>query len=152
MIRAAASVVIERPIDEVFAFMADFENDRRWRSDVVEIARVSGDVAGPGARYHQVVRPGSRPVELDFETSDVDPGRRLRFRSTSGPAHVEGAYTFEPAGAGTRVAFLSEIRPRGILRLAEQSLGRAIQGGSEVDLRRLKAVLESRGVRRRGGA
>lgn len=48
---ASRSVVINRPIAELFAFFADAENDPRWRSGVREIKR-HGEL-GVGTRYHQ---------------------------------------------------------------------------------------------------
>ena len=35
--RFGATIVIDRPIDEVFAFLADGENDKRFSSRIVEI-------------------------------------------------------------------------------------------------------------------
>ncbi|HSC74125.1 MAG TPA: SRPBCC family protein [Gaiellaceae bacterium] len=51
---AENTVVINRPRPEVFAFVADHENDPRWRSGVVDIKRASGE--GQGAIYTQGVK------------------------------------------------------------------------------------------------
>src|SRR5204862_134260 len=37
------TVVINRPIGEVYAYVADKENDAEWRPAVVEISKESGD-------------------------------------------------------------------------------------------------------------
>ena len=48
MPKATNEITIDRPIEEVFAFLGDAENDTKWRSGVLDIKRVAG--AGLGAR------------------------------------------------------------------------------------------------------
>ena len=58
------TITIARPVGDVFAFLADAENDKLWRPGVVEIARTGGQ--GVGTTYHQVVSgpgdDGSMPI------------------------------------------------------------------------------------------
>ena len=46
---AENSIVIEKPRSEVFAFVANHENDKLWRPGVLDIERASGE--GRGAIY-----------------------------------------------------------------------------------------------------
>jgi uncharacterized protein YndB with AHSA1/START domain len=61
MAHAKNEVLIERPIADVFAYLADGENNTRWRSGILEVARTS-EGNGLGAAYRQVVsvRTGGR--------------------------------------------------------------------------------------------
>jgi hypothetical protein len=71
-------VVIQRPIDQVFAFafVADGENDRQWRPAVLDVKRERGE--GVGAVYRQGVKgPFGRRVPADYEVTALEPGRRL---------------------------------------------------------------------------
>jgi hypothetical protein len=45
------SVMIKRPIEETFAFLANLENDVKWHSAFVEVRKTSGDSPGVGARF-----------------------------------------------------------------------------------------------------
>ena len=74
------TVVINRPRPEVFAFVADHENDPRWRSGVVDIKRASGE--GQGAIYTQGVKgPMGRRIDADFEvTVSPNPGGIKEYR------------------------------------------------------------------------
>ena len=62
--RQRQTVQIGRHPEAVFAFLARGENDARWRPNVLDVARVSGE--GVGARYKQGLKgPGgaaSRPT------------------------------------------------------------------------------------------
>ena len=126
MAQAEHSVTIDRPIDEVFAFLADGENDPRWRSGVLDVERVAGD--GVGARYRQGVKgPMGRRVAADYEVTEFAPPRALGFRATAGPVRPEGRYELEPAGAGTRVRFTLRCTPRGVARLMTPMVARTMR-------------------------
>lgn len=140
---AANETVVERPAAGVFAFLADAENDAAWRPGVLDIARVSGDRPGPGARYRQGVRgPGGRRIDADIETTAYEPDRLIGFRATAGPVRPQGRYELEPDGAGrTRVHFALEAELRGVKVVMAPAVRRAMAG--EVGhLENLKRVLE----------
>jgi uncharacterized membrane protein len=139
MPEAEHSVTVERPVEEVFAFLADAENDPRWRSGVLDIERVAGD--GVGARYRQGVKgPMGRRVSGDFEITEYAPPRAIGFRATAGPVRPEGRYELEPAAGGTRVRFSLSCQPRGLARLITPMVARTMR--SEVQaLDRLPAAM-----------
>jgi uncharacterized membrane protein len=126
MPEAQHSVTVQRPIEEVFAFLADAENDPRWRSGVLDIARVDGD--GVGARYRQGVKgPMGRRVAADFEVTEYEPPRAIGFRATAGPVRPEGRYVLEPADGGTRVRFSLSCTPSGAARLMTPMVARTMR-------------------------
>ena len=85
------TITIARPAGDVFAFLADAENDKLWRPGVVEIARTGGQ--GVGTTYHQVVSgPGGRRVDADIEITEFLPDERIAFRTTKGPIRPTGSY------------------------------------------------------------
>ena len=57
MPHAENTVTIDRPIEDVFAYLADGTNNPHWRSGVVSIERASGDV-GQRARGQGLQRGG----------------------------------------------------------------------------------------------
>jgi uncharacterized membrane protein len=127
---AEHTVTVERPIEEVFAFLADGENGPRWRSGVLDVERVSGE--GVGTRYRQGVKgPMGRRVAADYEVTEYAPPRALAFRATAGPVRPEGRYELEPAGAGTAVRFALECTPTGFARLMSPMVAKAMR--SEVE-------------------
>ena len=98
MPRAERTVTINRPVDEVFRFVADGRNAPHWRSGVLDVALVSGD--GLGARYSQGVRgPGGRRIAADYEITEYEPDAKIGFRATAGPVRPTGSFTFESMGA-----------------------------------------------------
>jgi uncharacterized membrane protein len=138
MSSAENSIVIQRPVEEVFAFVADGENDLRWRPGLLDVTRVS-DTA-----YKQGVKgPFGRRVDADYEWTSVEPNRRLEFRTIAGPVRPTGRWDFAPAEDGsTRVTFRIDYEPRGLGRLMSPMVARNMR--SEVaHLDDLKRVLEA---------
>ncbi len=140
MIEFTTSVEIGRPAAEVYAFLADSENDREWRSHLLEIERIGDDPP----TYRQVMELLGRHIESTFEVHELDDERRIAYRSLTGPADVQASYTLDPAGDGaTRLTFSGAMRPKGALRFAERALAPLVRHGGEHDLHRLKAYLEA---------
>jgi uncharacterized protein YndB with AHSA1/START domain len=137
---AERSIVINRPVAEVFAFFADAENDPRWRPAVMEIRR-EGPV-GVGARYEQkVAGPGGRAVPADIEVTEYEPESRVAFRVVAGPVRPEGEYRFAPVAEGTQVTFALRCELSGLKKL----MGRPVQKSMDSEMANLdkaKAVLE----------
>jgi uncharacterized protein YndB with AHSA1/START domain len=138
---ATNELTIERAPDEVFAFVADGENDTRWRPAVADVAHVSGQ--GVGAVYRQGMKgPMGRRVAADYRITAYEPARLLAFEVTAGPVRPRGRYELAPTPTGTRLRFSLEADLAGPKKLL---MGRQVERAmkSEVgNLERLKAVLE----------
>jgi uncharacterized membrane protein len=140
---ATGTVVIDRPITQVFAFFADAENDPQWRSGVREIKR-EGEL-GVGARYHQRVNgPAGRAITADIEVTAYEPETHVAFQGTAGPVRPHGDYMFHDAGDSTEVTFTLDAALTGFKKFF---MGNAVQKTMDDEvaaLARAKVVLESR--------
>jgi len=142
MPKANSEIVINRPRDEVFAFLGDPENDPQWRSGVLDLKRVSG--SGIGARYTQGVKgPGGRRISADIEITELTPGEAIAFQTVTGPVRPRGRYLLVAADGGTRVRFELEADVKGLKRLIAPMVQKTMN--NEVrQLDSLKHVLETR--------
>jgi len=139
---AQHSVSIGRPVSEVFAFVADGENARRWRPGVLDVSHQSGE--GLGAIYRQGVKgPGGRRIAADYEVTAFEPDRRIAFRAIAGPVRPTGEYRFAAEGDGATVSFALDATLTGWKRLL---MGRAVQSTMDSEVRNLdtlKSILEA---------
>jgi uncharacterized membrane protein len=142
MPRASNEILIERPPDDVFAFLADPENDPQWRAGVLDLTRVSGE--GVGACYAQGVKgPGGRRIAADIKITELTPGETIAFQTVAGPVRPRGRYRLAVADGGTRVRFELEADVRGFKRLMAPIVQKTMN--EEVgQLTRLKNVIEAR--------
>src|SRR5262245_42028633 len=123
MPQATNTVTIAMPVHDVFGFVADGENASKWRSGVLDIARISGE--GVGAVYKQGVRgAGGRRVEADCRITSLDPDRSFAFETTAGPVRPTGRFEFEPADDGTTVTFALDAELGGLKKLL---MGKMVQ-------------------------
>ncbi len=136
MPRATRSITIDRPVEEVFAFVADGEQCPKWRPGVLDIRRVSGE--GVGTRYAQGVRgPMGRRIAADYEITGWEPNRRIEFRTTAGPVRPHGLYDLEATDAGTRLTFSLDAELGGLRKLF---MGGMVQRTMESEVAALDAV------------
>jgi uncharacterized protein YndB with AHSA1/START domain len=98
-----ASVVIDRPIDEVFRFLADVRNMPQWVSGVTGAAYVDGD-AGLGAAFRITYGQGWRDVELQLEVTDYEAPTRFGMQIVRGPFTFDGRFELAPEAGSTRVS------------------------------------------------
>jgi carbon monoxide dehydrogenase subunit G len=138
---AENSVVVNRPRSDAFEFVANHENDAKWRPGVLDIARASG--AGHGAVYRQGVKgPMGRRIPADFEVTAYEEGSHIAFRTLGGPVRPEGAYRFEDADGGTRVTFSLTADLEGPQKLMAPMVARSMRAQVEA-LPTMKRLLES---------
>jgi carbon monoxide dehydrogenase subunit G len=137
---AENSIVIERSRPEVFAFVAEHENDKAWRPGVLDLERASGE--GRGAVYRQGVKgPFGRRIPADFEVTAYEKDSHIAFRTLGGPVQPEGSYRFEDADGGTRVTFALNADLRGPQKLMAPMVRRSMSS-QVAALENLKSVLE----------
>jgi len=145
--RYGATVVIGRPIDEVFAFLADGENDKRFSSRILEIKKTTDGPPGAGSVYASTAKDGPFKAKHEFELIAFEPPTRIRWteRSKTTPVVVpEGGYDLEPAGDGTRLTFFNVLEGRGLLgRLIAPTALRSARKGADAFAASIKAAVEA---------
>lgn len=142
---AQNSVTINRPVGEVFEFLADGENEKQWRPGVQEMRR-EGGAPGVGTIYRQRVSgPMGRTLDADVEITAFEPDRLIAFHATAGPVRPQGSYALEAAGEGaTRVTFSLDADLSGAMKLMKGKVQKTMD--AEVGtLENLKRVLEGSG-------
>jgi carbon monoxide dehydrogenase subunit G len=117
--RFGATVTIDRPLEEVFAFLADGENDKKFSPRIIEIAKTTDGPPGVGTVYASTAKDGGIKAKHEFELTEFEAPSKIRWKELSkGPVvAVEGGYDMAPAGAGTELTFFNELEGRGFGKL-----------------------------------
>ena len=143
MAKIEASTVINRPIEEVFAFATDYDTHLQWQSGVEEANITTEGPLGVGSQYTYVMQMLGRRLETAGEIIEHDPPNRHGFNATSGPLPMRGAFTFETVDGGTRVTMGAEAELGGFFKLAEPIAVRVIQRQVQASLANLKDIIEA---------
>jgi uncharacterized protein YndB with AHSA1/START domain len=135
------TVMIARPIEDVFAFLSDLENVPKWNYAIVETRKVSEGPAGVGTVYHQVRSVPSRSEER-LEITTYDPPRQLAIRGQLGPFASRLLYALDTTPEGTRITNTVEIERHGPGRLLGRVAVPRVRDAVAANLGRLKELLE----------
>ena len=146
MIKFENSVVINRPIDEVFEFMTHAENNPQWQSGAQEVMKTSEGPTDVGTTYTAVTGLLGRRIESAIEITAYEPNKRMAGKTTSGPIPFQFDNTIEAlAEGGTKVTNSAEGAPGGFFKLAEPVVARMIKRQNESNFANLKDLLEAQG-------
>ena len=108
------SVLIRRPIEEVFAFVADARNDPAWCERVHWCRQVEGDSPVVGARYEARHHPSGYPWPhlRHIEVVDVVAPTLVRWRQVDRLAEFDITYELRSVDGGTSLRQHDHIRWR----------------------------------------
>jgi uncharacterized protein YndB with AHSA1/START domain len=137
-----ATVRINRPPAEVFAFVADQRNDPRWRAGVVEMTPSPPAPVAPGTTVHEVLRFAGRTHVTDTTIVDVVPGRSFEFAGAGSGGRVRGSRAVAPTSDGTQLTTRLQVDTSGLLRLLEPVLAPRFRAATRRDLATLARLLE----------
>jgi carbon monoxide dehydrogenase subunit G len=135
------TVMIKRPIEEVFGFLSDFENVPKWNYAIVETHKVSEGPVGVGTIYQQV-RSVPRRSEESFEITAYNPPRQLVIRGQLGPFPSRLSYALDAVPEGTRVTNSVELELRGPGRVLGRVAVPRVRDAVAANLSKLKELLD----------
>jgi len=143
MSTVAARIVIERPIEDVFAVLTNVENTARWFPADVEEHWTSPPPHGVGSTRRAITRTFGRVTENDAVVTEYDPPRRAVMQGTTPNAPFTAALDFAPVGTGTQVTVTTEFDFRGVMRLLGPPFARWYRGAFTKGLANLKRLMET---------
>lgn len=142
MIQHEVSIHLNRPVEQVFAFLIDPGNLRAWQSNLIESEQLTEKPLRVGTRFREVRRMGRRASEYQAEITEFETNKRFATRTLSTP-QASVSYILEPENNGTRLSYKFILQTSGIMRLLEPLIASSIKHDSNSDFERLKRVLES---------
>jgi len=142
--RIHESVVINRPPDEVWAFLTDFFNSPRVRPGALALRRTSPGPLGGGSVLQ------GRMTILGFETrfmmtvTEFDPPRSVAVALAARPGRGALRITLEPTPEGTRVDRTTDFELHPALRLMSPVFGFLLRRQDRAASRNWKRLIEGR--------
>ena len=108
---------IDRTPGQVWAYMLDFSKASRWRNLVRTVDVLTPGPLRVGTELRVTFDAMGKVRSVISTISAFEPQRR--FAVTNTESNVTGVfdYTLAPEGAGTRVTFSCDVRPRGFMWL-----------------------------------
>jgi uncharacterized membrane protein len=145
MIALSNQIEIDRPVADVFRFIAHVENTPKWQPAVIESVQITEGPLRVGSQFREVATMMGRRVTTVCEVTEYVPERKLGWKATStGPFSYATSYTFTPAGNRTRIDIVGTFSLRGLWRLLEPVVKSEVRKESAQELTTMKAAIESR--------
>ena len=117
MARIEGEIVIGRPLDVVFDYVADQSNEPQYNPRMVRAEKITAGPVGKGTQFRSAVASMGRTAEMLIEYTGYDRPALLASATTMQQADISYTLRFEPAAAGTRMRWSGHVRPRGVFRL-----------------------------------
>ena len=143
MIKINHSVVIDRPLAEVFTYATDVEKMSVWSSEVERAWKISEGPLGKGSTLGSEVKILGRKIENTIEVTEFEPNSKWFLKPTSGPVSGDIEFHFESVADGTKFSVALEAESGGFFKLGEPIVNRMLQRQYETNGATLKDLLES---------
>lgn len=136
-VQLQVSQVIERPVDDVFRFLAveHVRNHPRWDPDM-ELEQLTEGPVGVGTVIRRRNSRSGTPVEGRMEVVEFEPNRVFATAIQDGPVEMRGRTTFEAVGEGQTNITISVELP-GMDESMDESFIRSRMQRSAQNMKRL---------------
>lgn len=133
---------VERPLEDVFAFVGDFANTKDWDPGVADASQITDGSIGIGTRYRADVVFGGRTLPMTYEVTAWDPPNRVVLRGEGSTVTAVDDIRFEATDAGTRIRYSADLRLKGLLKVAEPFLKGRFEETGRKAMAGMKTALE----------
>jgi len=144
MITKETSIVINRPIEQVFATMTDTKNQPHWDPGLLEARLTPDSPVHVGTKITEVRKFMGKTSENTGEVIEFEPNFKITRKSVDGPMTVVGTIIFASTPKGTKVSWKWDLQFSGFFILVGPLIATGMNRGAEASLNGLMNWLESR--------
>ena len=142
MIQHEVTIHLNKPVEQVFAFLIDTSKLTTWQSNLIKSEPLTEGPLRTGSRFREVRRINNKEEEIEGEITTLEPNKRLETKTVTKPEAMV-SYVLNPEQGGTRLNYKFVLTTGGLMRLMEPIMASAIKKGSEADFETLKRILET---------
>jgi hypothetical protein len=142
----SGSAVIERPIGDVFAFLADGTNDPKFSPRVQQIQQTTDGPVGVGTVFESKVKDAGMTTNRKFELTGFEAPTRIRWteRSKNMVTVPQGGYDLEAVSdTQTKVTISNTFEGHGLGKLVVGFALRAAIKDAPQFAQRIKSAVEA---------
>jgi uncharacterized protein YndB with AHSA1/START domain len=138
-------ITINRPIEEVFAYVGNAGNGPKWQSALVEASRITKGPQGVGTQFKGVRKFMGSKMESVMHYTTYELNKKVVFKSDSGSMPFVQTFLFEPVAGGTRLTARLELQTSGLMGLAKPLIASGVKREVDENFGILKDLLENPG-------
>jgi len=142
MLKVEKSVIIKKPVVEVFAYVQNNENYTKWQNGVISMHIDEGPDNVVGSRYTETRKLIGQEMKTTLEITAFIENVKWAAKVVKGPVPYEVSMTYTAVPEGTKITTVVEGEPKGFFKLAEGLVVSSLEKNLEEDQNHLKAILE----------
>jgi uncharacterized protein YndB with AHSA1/START domain len=143
MINLNISMLIDKPIAQIFDFISTPENDFQWQYGTLSSNRLSQEFVNIGAFFRSIGHLMGRRSISTFQVTEFEENKKYGFKSLSGPLNSHTTYTFEVDNHGTKVNVSTQVNAINLIEIKESTLEKKMKRQLNENFALLKQVLEA---------
>jgi uncharacterized membrane protein len=143
LIKFEKSLLINRPLQEVFDFVTNLSNDPQWQSSIESVEQVSDGPIGVGSTWRYVTKFLGRKNETEIQMTSYEPPHQSSVKAVSGPIPFENTHKFQEQDGGTLLTLTGQAEIGGFFKMAEGLVGKQMGKQMDADGAALKRLLEA---------
>jgi hypothetical protein len=137
-------VVVHRPREEVFGYLADLDTWSRWQPGLWESEQISRGSMDVGTTFLQALDVSGQRIEVLCGVTEYEENEKLKFHYARDGLSLGFGFYLEPVGDYTKITGKGEGRMSGFSGLFEPIVDREVNEQVKTSLNNLKSLLESR--------
>jgi uncharacterized protein YndB with AHSA1/START domain len=142
MIQHEVTIHLDKPVEQVFAFLIDTNKLATWQSNLIKSEPLTEGPLRTGSRFREVRRINNKEEEIQGEITALEPNKRLETKTVTKPEAMV-SYSLDPEQGGTRLRYKFVLITSGMMRLLEPMIASSIKKDTKADFETLKRVLEN---------
>jgi hypothetical protein len=135
------AIELPLPPDQVFAYITNLENERRWQAEIERIQLLTPGPLALGSEFEEVRRSLGRQYTWRFRVTEFEPPWRFSIASIQGKPRYTGSRICSQTPTGTRLIEIGALETPAWLRLADPLLASLAQRSQRQAFAQLRALL-----------
>src|SRR4051812_43213845 len=113
MARIHETIETTLPVEQAFAFIADFSNSPKWDPGTASATAVGDPSPRPGAEYLLGVRMAGRVAPMTYRIVSIEQDERVLLHGDGANVSAVDDIRFERTAHGTRIDYTADIELTG---------------------------------------
>jgi uncharacterized membrane protein len=143
MAKIEHTVIINKPVEQVFDYATNFDNLTQWELNMLESVKTSEQSKGIGTTYKGVIKAMGMKMDWTSRITDFEENTRVDQTITSGRTVIYEKFLFDETDDGnTEFNLLQDYRYGGLLRLISPIVVLSMKQQMKKNLAALKMIME----------
>lgn len=121
MVTVSRTFAVDKPVDQVVAYLADFANAEQWDPGTQTCVQTSTGPVQVGTTWHNVSKIAGVTTELDYTLESLEPGR-IVLVGRNDTATSTDTITVVPKGTGSEVTYDAHLELKGIAKVGAPAI------------------------------